>query len=198
MVELGTIWLLMIVLNQDPGPAYLSGNISIQSFEPKQGMSTVVGSVAFDLRPGREKAWAELTTRTKKKPRHQIMIFRFDREMVYRLDPEKKTYSERPIKDGHKILEKLRDIYLGGPNGKKRARTVPLPKGITDKRVCKQIKTGPYTTIFYIDRALENAVTRIDVNFNKKDFAIVNQLKGAKITPIPESRFEIPEDYTKK
>ncbi len=188
----------MIVLNQDPGPAYLSGNISIQSFEPKQGMSTVVGSVAFDLSPGREKAWAELTTRTKKKSRHQILIFRFDREKVYRLDPEKKTYAERPIKDGHKILEKLRDIYLGGPDGKKRARTVQLPAGITDKRVCRKIEAGSYTTIFYIDRALENAVTRIDVNFNRKNFAIVNKLEGAKITPIPESRFEIPQGYTKK
>lgn len=198
MVELGTVWLLMVVLNQDPGPAYLSGDISIQSFKPEEGMSTVSGKAAFDLSPGKEKVWAELTTTVEKKKRHRIVILRFDEGKVYRLDPETKTYAEGRLKDPKKTLEQIRKIYLGGPDGKKRAKTVRLRKEVTETRVCRKIETGSYTTMFYVDEKLEGAVTRIDVSSNKGNFAVVNKLEGANVKEIPASRFEVPEGYTKK
>lgn len=197
VIELGTVWLLMVALNQNPGPEYLSGAIHLQSFTVK-GMSTAEGQAAFDLSPGKEKIWAEFTTRIKGKARHRMIIFRFDEGKVYRLDPEKKTYAERPLKDGHRMLEQIRDIYLGGSDGKKRAQPVPPREGVTDSRVCKQVEHGNFTTIFYIDGKLDDAVTRVDVSSNKDNFAVVCKLEGAKIEPIPESRFEVPEGYTKK
>ncbi len=197
MIELGTVWLLMVALNQNPGPEALSGAIHLESFTVK-GMSTAEGQAAFDLRPGQERIWAEFTTRLKGKTRHRMILFRFDEGKVYRLDPERKTYAERPLKNGHKILERIRNIYLGGPDGKKRAQTVPLPRDVRDPRVCKQIESGAYTTLFYIDGTLDNAVTRVDVSSNRGNFAVVCKLKGANTEPIPDSRFDIPEGYTKK
>lgn len=199
MVDLGMVWLLMVVLNQDPGPAYLSGNISVESFETK-GRSTIQGSVAFDLKTGKEKVWAELITHTvaDNKTRHQILILRFDTGHVYRLNPEEKTYAELPVKDSQKLLEGLRQVYLGGPDGKKNARTSTPPAGVTGYRTCKKVDAGRYTTIFYLDPKLANAVTRIDVSSNAENLAVVNKLTNADTKPIPESRFEIPTGYTKK
>ena len=195
MVELGTVWLLMVVLNQDPGPAFLSGNISVESYEPK-GMSSIQGAVAFDLASGKEKIWAELTTRVDGKPRHQILIFRFDTGSVYRLDPEKRTYAELPVKDSQNLLAALRMVYLG-PGGKRNARTIPPPKGVTETRTCKQVDADRFTTIFYIDPMAENAVTRIDVSSNADNVAVVNKLENPDTKPVPPERFEIPAGYKK-
>ena len=101
------------------------------------------------------------------------------------------------MKGSQKLLDSLRDLYLGGADGKKNARTIAPPKGVTETRTCKQIDTKHFTTIFYVDAKLENAVTRIDVSSNGDNIAMVSKLENPDIKPVPAERFEIPADYKK-
>ena len=200
--EIGTVWLLMMILNLG-GPQYLSGNVRIEDFKAeasgKTVQTTTTGEVAFDLRPGSEKAWADFTTRQAgQQPKRLIFIMRFDTNEVYRLDPATKTYSVAKMENGRKFLDNVQKIYLGGPNWKDRAAPASPPSGATEGRICRQVKSDPYTTIFYLDPAHENAATRVDVNSKGATFAVMSSMIQPKIDPIDASKFEVPKDYTKK
>lgn len=208
MVELGTVWLLMMVLNQG-GPAYLTADMAMDSFTLQDMMTvkiTTVGKVAMDLRPGQEKIWSDVIIREPNKPdRHVVVIIRFDTGQVIRLNPEKKTYAVKPLPKDNKLLAEIRDIYLGGADGKARAQTIAPPAGGAETRIVKQVRSDSYTTTFYVEPAKQNAVTRVDVSANNTDFkpnrtnfAVIESLTNVSLEAVPESRFMVPENQNYK